>query len=79
MINYSLHKQIWAKLLKKSRNFGDLRNENSNKKVGNNNGQLHIANTTSGGARKVAWANFYRVNGLNKLMISKNRRQKEII
>ena len=26
-------------------------------KVGNNNGQLCIANTTSGGARKAAWAN----------------------
>ena len=26
-------------------------------KVGNNNGQLHIANATSGGARKSAWAN----------------------
>ena len=25
---------------------------------GNNNGQLRIANTTSGGARKAAWANF---------------------
>ena len=24
---------------------------------GNNNGQLRIANTTSGGARKAAWAN----------------------
>ena len=24
-------------------------------KIGNNNGQLHIANTTSGGARKAAW------------------------
>ena len=27
-------------------------------KVGNNNGQLGIANTTSCGARKAAWANF---------------------
>ena len=27
---------------------------------GNNNGQLHIANATSGGARKAAWANFTR-------------------
>ena len=26
--------------------------------VGNNNGQLRIANATSGGARKAAWANF---------------------
>ena len=26
-------------------------------KVGNNNGQLRIANATSGGARKAAWAN----------------------
>ena len=25
---------------------------------GNNNGQLRIANATSGGARKAAWANF---------------------
>ena len=25
-------------------------------KVGNNNGQLRIANATSGGARKAAWA-----------------------
>ena len=25
---------------------------------GNNYGQLRIANTTSGGARKAAWANF---------------------
>ena len=28
--------------------------------VGNNNGQLRIANATSGGARKVAWANIER-------------------
>ena len=27
-------------------------------KVGNNNGQLGIANATSAGARKAAWANF---------------------
>ena len=27
-------------------------------KVGNNNGPLRIANATSGGARKAAWANF---------------------
>ena len=32
-------------------------------KVGNNNGQLSIANATSGGARKAAWANSYCVNG----------------
>ena len=27
-------------------------------KVGNNNGQLRLANATSGGARKAAWANY---------------------
>ena len=28
-------------------------------KVVNNNGQVHIANATSGGARKAAWANLF--------------------
>ena len=38
---------------------------------GNNNGQLRIANTTSGGARKAAWANF-----LNQHLSWKLLRQK---
>ena len=43
-------------------------------KVGNNNGQLHIANATSGGARKAAWANLlvitskYWIKLVNKLI-----------
>ena len=30
-------------------------------KVGNNNGQLRIANATSDGARKAAWANIMQI------------------
>ena len=33
------------------------REREKRRKVGNNNGQLRIANATSGGARKAAWAN----------------------
>ena len=35
----------------------EKRREKERTKVGNNNGQLRIANTTSGGARIAAWAN----------------------
>ena len=34
-------------------------------KVGNNNGQLRIANATSGGARKAVWANFLCYQKIN--------------
>ena len=36
-------------------------------KVGNNNSQLRIANTTSCGARKAAWANIHDNNNRKKL------------
>ena len=35
--------------------------ENKDLNVGNNNCQLLIANATSGGARKAAWANFKKL------------------
>ena len=37
---------------------GEKRERERRAKVGNNNGQLRIANATSCGARKAAWANF---------------------
>ena len=37
----------------------------------NNNGQLHIANATSGGARKAAWANFLCCSFLGRPVVTK--------
>ena len=36
---------------------GERKKKEERKKVGNNIGQLRIANANSGGARKAAWAN----------------------
>ena len=38
----------------------EKRREKDRQKVGNNNGQLRIANATSVGARKAAWDNLFR-------------------
>ena len=43
---------------------GEREEEKKRPNDGNNNGQLRNANTTSGGARKAAWANSLDVKGV---------------
>ena len=59
---YKRCEEDYAEKIRKSEEEKKTESEKRRKKeerpkVGNNTGQLCIANTTSGGARKVAWAN----------------------
>ena len=47
----------WVKSKKRRKKKEERERERLND--GNNNGQLRIANATSGGARKAVWANFH--------------------
>ena len=49
--------KYWGKQIISLGSFPKAKNvERKRAKVGNNNGQLRIANATSSGARKAAWA-----------------------
>ena len=48
----------------------DKKEEEERLKIGNNNAQLRIANATSGGARKAAWANVVKDRGNVRVWMS---------